>query len=402
MGGRGPGLVMVLLAGAFAAGCGGNDDGGTSTAQLSSSQRTQLDAAIDRGLAESRAPGAVVGVQTPDGRYVRAVGVADKASNTPMTTDMYQRIGSLTKTFTAALLMQLAGEEKVSLDDPIAKYVTGVPNGSDITLRELADMTSGVASYTASPKFTDELFSNPERTWTPQELLRFGLADSPSFKPGTQFDYSNSNYVLLGLVIEQVEGKPYGDVVRERIIDPLKLTQTTWPNGTPRFPKPHAQGYTVQGQQPGKEGVSTEWNPSAYFTAGELISTIDDLLTYGHAFGTGDGLLDPAVQKERLDSFLTKPPPLSPQLSYGIGLVNDHGWIGHTGQVPGYTTTDYYFPSIDTTVVVAANSDIPAGRCPPQETLKADQISEVCATPADHIMGAIARSLGHPYELPPG
>ena len=145
--------------GAFAAGCGGNESGGTSTAQLSFSQRTQLDAAIHRGLTESRAPGAVVGVQTPEGRYVRAVGVAGKASKTPMTTDMYQRIGSLTKTFTAALLMQLAGEGKVSLDDPIDKYVKGVPNGNEITLRQLADMTSGVASYTANPKFTDELFS---------------------------------------------------------------------------------------------------------------------------------------------------------------------------------------------------------------------------------------------------
>ena len=279
-------FALVLLATAFAAGCGGSDKGETSTAQLSSSQRTELDAAIDRGLAESRAPGAIVGVKTPDGRYVKAVGVADKASNTPMTTEMHHRIGSLTKTFTAALLMQLAGEKKVSLDDPIDKYVKGVPNGTEITLRQLANMTSGVASYTANRKFTDELFSDPERRWTPQELLTFALADSPNFKPGTHFEYSNSNYVLLGQVIEQVEGKPYGDVVRQRIIDPLKLTQTTWPNGTPAFPEPHPQGYTVQGQKEGQEGVSTDWNPSAYYTAGELISTVDDLLTYGRAFGT--------------------------------------------------------------------------------------------------------------------
>jgi D-alanyl-D-alanine carboxypeptidase len=133
-----------------------------------------------------------------------------------------------------------------------------------------------------------------------------------------------------------------------------------------------------------------------------MISTVSDLLVYGRASGTGSGLLRPKLQRERRRSFNPKTPPESATLSYGIGLVNDRGWTGHTGQVPGYTTAVYYRPDIDTTVVVEANSDIVSGSCPSQQTLIDDPITRPCAIPADRIMGAVAASLGHPYQLPPG
>lgn len=180
-------------------------------------------------------------------------------------------------------------------------------------------------------------------------------------------------------------------MLRKRIVTPLKLGQTSWPGASGALPKPHAQGYTLQGQSSDRPASATNWNPSYAWAAGEMISTVRDLLVYGRAFGTGKGLLRPKQQRERLHSFDPKIPPESATLSYGIGLVNDRGWTGHTGQVPGYTTAVYYRPDIDTTVVVEANSDIVSGSCPRQQTLIDDPITRPCAIPADRIMGAGCR-----------
>jgi D-alanyl-D-alanine carboxypeptidase len=365
-------------------------------------QRARLRAAVRTALRIAASPGAVVAVQTPRGRWVRAFGIANERSRGRMRTDVHQRIGSVTKTFTGALLMQLVGEGRLSLDDTIDKYVGGVPNGATITLRQLADMTSGVASYTANSAFTAALFAHPRRRWTPREVLDLGLAVSPDFPPGTAFEYSNTNFILLGMVIRQVERKPIGAVLRERIIGPLKLRGTRWPAGSAALPAPHAHGYTLQGQSSDKPVDATDWTTSAEWTAGELISTVHDLLVYGRATATGKGLLPRTQQRERLDSFNPRIAPESPTLSYGIGLVNDRGWIGHTGDVPGFTTAVYHHRDISTTVVVEANSDIYSGACRGQETLAPDPISRPCAGPADRIMGAVAGSLGRSYQLPPG
>jgi D-alanyl-D-alanine carboxypeptidase len=132
-----------------------------------------------------------------------------------------------------------------------------------------------------------------------------------------------------------------------------------------------------------------------------MISSVRDLLVYGRALGTGKGLLRREQQRERLHSFNPKIPPETAKLSYGIGLVDDGGWIGHTGEVPGFTTTVYYNREIDTTVVVEANSDISSGSCPGLPTLNDDPITKQRAAPADRIMGAVAGSLRHAYPLPP-
>jgi D-alanyl-D-alanine carboxypeptidase len=407
------GAVLVLLVGALVGGWGSeaagkstNGDATAASARSSSPlpqrQRARLNAAVHRGFSEAATPGVIVGVQTPKGKWVTAIGIANQRSRARMKVSMHQRIGSVTKTFIATLLMQLVGEHKLSLEDKVSKYVKGVPDGDTMTVRQVADMTSGVASYTANPAFMKALYANPRRRWRPQELLSIGLRDSPVFAPGTAFQYSDSNYILLGLVIEKVEHKSLGPILRKRIIRRLKLRQTSWPGSSSALPRPHAEGYTLQGQSSGKPANVTTWNPSYAWAAGEMISRLGDLLVYGRALGTGKGLLAPKQQQERLKSFNPRIPPETSTLSYGIGLVNDRGWIGHTGQVPGYTTAVYYRPDVDTTVVVEANSDITSGSCAAQPTLLDDPISRPCAIPADRIMGAIATSLGHPYQLPPG
>ena len=135
----------------------------------------RLDAAVNQAMAAANVPGAIIGVWGPDGSYIRAFGVADKATREPMKTDFYSRIGSETKTFTVTGVLQLADQGKLGLDDPIAKFVDGVPEGDKITLRQLAQMQSGLFNYSESPEFQQAMLADPRRPFTPQELLELCL-----------------------------------------------------------------------------------------------------------------------------------------------------------------------------------------------------------------------------------
>jgi D-alanyl-D-alanine carboxypeptidase len=324
-----------------------------------------------------------------------------------MTPDVHHRIGSVTKTFTISLLLQAEAEGLLSLDDSIDQYIDGIPNGDKITLRQMANMTSGIASYTENKQWQNEFFSDHERVWKPEELVQVGIKDSPLFDPGTQWNYSNTNLVILGLVLQQVTGEPIDQLYREGIIEPLGLKGTSFPGADPSLPDPHAQGYTLQGQSSGGEPVdATNWNPSPYWTAGEMISTVEDLLVYGRALGTGEGLLPSKQQAERLDSFVSDVPPLNQpplkgNLAYGLGLANEHGWIGHNGETPGYTTYLFYHPELDAVVVVEVNSDIPSGDCPSSKPTMKDEPRDIsCHVPAERIFTALAEALGKPAPWP--
>src|SRR5215203_4646479 len=368
-----------------------------------------LDAALKKSFKESDAPGVVAAVQTPEYTWVRALGVADRASGDPMTPEVHHRIGSITKTFTATLLLQAADEGLLSLDDKIDQYVKGVPNGDKITLGQMSDMTSGIASYTEADQWVKEWSSDPTRVWKPEELAQAGIKEPPLFDPGKEWFYSNTNYVLIGLVLEKVTGKPIGDLYRQQIIEPLGLKNTSFPDpADSSIPEPHAQGYTLQGQSSGGKPIdSTDWSPSEAWTAGEMISTVDDLLVYGRALGTGKGLLSPKEQKERLDSFVDDAPPLNQpplkgDLAYGIGLGKDHGWVGHNGEIPGYNTYLFYHPELDAVVAVEVNSDISSGKCPKTTpTMNEWPRTIPCELPADRIFEALAEALGKPAPSPP-
>ena len=362
------------------------------TAALPADLVTRLDAAAQASFREASTPGAIVGVRTPKGTWTAAYGKADPSSGAPMKVGMHTRIGSVTKTFIGTMLMQLAEAGKLSLDDKINQYVPGVPNGNKISLRQLADMTSGVASYTRSPAFTDVYFAKPQTIFTPAQLLTVGIGESPLFIPGERFDYSNTNTVLLGMVIEKVTGQPIGEALKKLVFEPIKLKNTFWPGEAVEIPSPYAQGFTLQGDsaKPDAPSNATNWNPSWGWTAGELISDMDDLLTYGRAIGTGQGLLAPATQSVRLSSFPGK-------AGYGIAIGCIDGWVGHTGELPGYNTSMFYDTSSDTTVIVQANSDIASGDCPESPTLTDDPRDTVCSSPATRIFVALSKALGHPF-----
>ena len=322
------------------------------SAPLAGTAATQLDAAIGRVMTEASIPGAVVGIWGPAGDYVRAFGVADKATHAPMQTDLYSRIGSVTKTFTVTAVLQLVDQGKLQLNDPISKYISGVPSGDQITLRELAQMHSGLLTFDDVDQFVNSYITDPQKSFTPAQLLGYALDKPLRFPPGTQYDYSNTNIVLLGLVVEKQSGQSLPDYIREHILAPLKLTHTSFPT-TAVFPDPHPQGYTIL---QGVERTATDWNPSWGWATGNMISTLEDMRIWTRALATG-ALLSPENQRQRLDTTV----PMNPEKSafYGLGIFNDGGWVGHTGVIFGYHTAAFYLPQTQTTLVFFMNTDVP-------------------------------------------
>ncbi|MGI5454215.1 serine hydrolase domain-containing protein [Streptomyces sp. CA-249302] len=313
---------------------------------------TRLDRTIADVRRQAGIPGAVVGLWMPGkGCYVRASGVADKVSGRPMATENFWRIGSETKTFTVTALLELVDEQLIGLDDPISRYVHGVPNGRHITLRQLAEMRSGLFPYSADPDFAHDLLSDPQRYFTPREVLAYGFKHKNTFKPGTQFQYSNSNLVLLGMVVEKVSGQRLGDFLDERVLGPARLHHTLLPHG-PEFPEPHPRGYTNQTLS-GEVADSTDWNPSWAWAAGAMISDLHDLRRWAEIVATGK-LLSPETQAQRLKTL----PTGFPGTSYGLGIFETGGWIGHNGSIPGYETVTVYLPSQRATLVIMINTDI--------------------------------------------
>jgi D-alanyl-D-alanine carboxypeptidase len=311
----------------------------------------RLDAVITEKMRELSLPGALVGVWR-DGYapLTRAFGVRDTATGEAMTTDLHVRIGSLTKSFTATAILELVDEGRVALDDAVSTYVSGVPNGDAITLRQLAAMRSGLWDY--SEEVIPANLVEPTRHWTPRELLDIGFSRPPLFSPGTAFDYSNTNTVLLALVVEAVSGQSLDVLVAERILQPMNLTHTGSATDT-AMAAPYAHGYA-----PGPEGATVDatfWNPSWGFGAGNMFSTLDDVGTWARGVATGT-LLSSAAQAARLE-FLPAPSEGDGAL-YGLALEYQNGWIGHNGNIAGYLTYAYYLPEQLTTLVMSVNSNV--------------------------------------------
>ncbi|THA50410.1 serine hydrolase [Streptomyces sp. A1136] len=320
--------------------------------QLTPAVAAELDSAIRRVLHDARVPGVTVGLWAPGkGSYVKSFGVADKATGAPMTEGLRIRIGSETKTFTVTALLRLVDQGKIGLDDPIGKYVKGVPNGDRITLRELAGMRSGLFNYSEDPDFSKALFAHPDKPFTPRQLLDYSFKHGIQFQPDARFDYSNTNLVLLGLVIEKVTGRPLHEVVMRDVVRPAGLHRTLFPTGA-KFPDPHAQGYTSQTAS-GRIENATDWNPSWAWAAGAMISDLQDLRGWAHTLATG-ALLTPATQAERLK---TRPIGVT-GAGYGLGIFDVQGWIGHNGSLPGYECLAVYLPQARATMVIVLNTDV--------------------------------------------
>jgi D-alanyl-D-alanine carboxypeptidase len=361
------------------------DEGGFP--QLTPAVARQLDDAVREVLAEAKVPGVMVALSAPGkGEYVRAFGVADKATGAPMATDMNMRIGSETKTFTVTAVLQLVDQGKIGLDDPIGKYLGGVPNGDRITLRQLAEMRSGLASYSENPAFFKALTTDPRRPFTPQELLDYAFKGQKPVlsEPGEKFFYCNTNLILLGLLVEKITGEDLADYINDKVVKPAGLHHTLFPEGN-EFPEPHAHGYTNQ-TATGKVEDATDWNPSWGWAAGAMSSDLADLRSWAKTLATGT-LLTPQTQAERL-----KVIDALPGAGYGLGIFNIQGWIGHNGSLPGYEALSVYLPESQATLVVLLNTDIIAEGEEPS-TLFGRAITEI-VTP-EHVFDLPAHVSGH-------
>ncbi|OKI12548.1 serine hydrolase domain-containing protein [Streptomyces sp. CB03911] len=330
----------------------------------------RLDKAVEDVRRQAGIPGVIAGLWMPGrGSYVRATGVADTVTGEPMTTDLFMRIGSETKTFTVTALLRLVDDHRIGLDDPISDYVDGVPGGEGITLRQLAEMRSGLFPYSSDPDFVQALEGDPSRTFTPQELLAYGFRHGSTSAPGEVFQYSNSNLVLLGLVVEKVSGLRLADFVRRQVLRPARLRHTLFPAGA-EFPAPHARGYSDETPS-GEITDATDWNLSWAWAAGAMISDLPDLRRWAEIVATGT-LLRPETQAERLKTL----PTGFPGTSYGLGIFETGGWIGHNGSLPGYESVTVHLPAQKATLVLLINTDVRSQGQEPS-TLLARAITEI-------------------------
>lgn len=321
-------------------------------------KKRALDVALAAAIERYDIPGAAVGVWTPEGRWIAARGFADLARRIPVRASSRFGIRSITKSFTVTVILQLAAEGRLRLDDKVANYVAGVPNGHRITLRQLANMTSGLVDYSKTRGFLDRFTANFARRWTDEELLSFAFREKPAFEPGTRYDYSNTNTVLLGVVAAKVTGRPFAKVLQRRILDRLRLTDTQYLTGS-IVPPPRALNYLYD------EDADSYFSVPVSFTsqgpAGALSTDLDDLRRWGEALADGT-LLPPTLQRQR---FVGRPPTNGPEYDqYGLGIGELDGFWGHTGSGLGYQALVMHHRQRHETVVILINTsrydDIPA------------------------------------------
>ncbi|OXM51908.1 alkaline D-peptidase [Amycolatopsis alba DSM 44262] len=269
--------------------------------------------AMVQEIAASGFAGAQLRVHDRRGEWTGSAGVRELGSAAKPPTNGRFRIGSNTKTFVSTVVLQLVGEGRLGLDSPVTGYLPEFGLDPRITVRMLLQHTSGIADYTGSiPLGGQEFLDNRFHTYRPEELVRFGLALPPLFAPGTDWSYTNINYVLAGLLIKKVTGRSYGEEIDRRILKPLKLWETEAPGTRPGISGPHAHGYyryEVAGQW--KTVDITRQNPSWASSAGDLISTTEDLHTFFSALLGGKLLPAPLLAEMR------KPHPKG---AYGLGL----------------------------------------------------------------------------------
>jgi D-alanyl-D-alanine carboxypeptidase len=346
---------------------------GAGVAQAGTSLQHEADRLLVYG-----APGVQVGVQTAHGNRMIRSGFGDVAAHTPVPWNAKFRVGSFTKTFVSATLLQLVGEHRLSLDDTVDHWLPGVVrgNGNDgrrISVRQLLQHTSGLPDYlNGLPYLADQAGFEQHRfdTITPAQAVALAMDYPPEFAPGTQWSYSNTNYMLAGMIIDRVSGHRWQDEVRRRIIGPLGLHDTFAPGTSPAIPAPHAVGYerfrgpnaTADDLDYGDPIDATELNPSWGGAAGEIISTPADGNRFLRAL-VGGKVLRPAQLAEMQTTVPTNAEFQQnwPGARYGLGLMwvpnSCGGSWSHGGDIHGFQTRNGVLPDGSRSVIVSINTD---------------------------------------------
>jgi D-alanyl-D-alanine carboxypeptidase len=331
--------------------------------------RRELQTKLDEWHKAGKFPGATIGVAFANGEsFGLAVGYSDREAKTPMKANDRMLAGSTGKTFAAATALQLIKEGKIGLDDKVEKYLgaenwfSRLPNAKDITIRQLMNHTSGLIRYEFKDQFTKDLTANPERTWKPQELLAYLLGEKAPFAAGKSWDYSDTNYIVLGMIIEKVTGKKFYNEAIRRFVRPLKLTNTIPQDGL-RL-KRVIQGYAGQNNpfggkdemiQAGKFAI----NPQFEWTGGGWATTSEDLARWAKMMYEGKAY-SPDLLPQVLDGVAA--PMLGRETKYGLGVIIRKTAAGtsygHSGFFPGYLTDMMYFPEQKIAVAVMVNTSV--------------------------------------------
>ncbi|MFE9683193.1 serine hydrolase domain-containing protein [Streptomyces sp. NPDC002701] len=326
--------------------------------------QTHVDAIMRTGTV-----GVVARSTGPRGVRYATGGVADRETGeVPRPGDRF-RVASATKTFVATVVLQLVGEGRLSLDDTVEHWLPGAVsgNGNDggaITVRQLLQHTSGLFDYTADfPEFASTAGYQAGRytTWSPEELVAIATRHAPAFEPGAAWGYSNTNYILAGMIIQKVTGHSWEREVGERVIHPLGLRDTLAPTTYARIPGRHLRGYSSFEEARPAIDV-TEFNPSAGGAAGSMVSTTADLTRFFRAL-LGGRLLRPAELAEmRTTVPAPELDPAWPGVRYGLGLMEvplscGGAYYSHGGDLPGYTTRDGVSADGRRAVVLNATGD---------------------------------------------
>ena len=364
-------ILSIVIVAAFT----GGSAMGASTTALKPITPDALRAAVDGLAKELLLPGAIVLLRTPKGDFTYGYGTTEFGVTSPPRADTHFRAASNTKTMTAAVIVQLAQEGKLRFDDPISKHIQGVPNGDKITLDQLLKMRSGLYNLTEAPEISESLKKDPTKAWTIDELRAVAFRRPPRFSPGTQYEYCNTNYLLLGLVAEKIEGLPLASIFQNRLFAPLDMKNTSLPARTSNgIPQPYAHGYIYGGpayalvdatypaglQAAAKAGTlkpddSTWQNPSYAFAAGNVISTANDLATWMRAL-VGGKVFNTDFHRQWLGSLQPEDPNKPNGQKYGYGIIEitfgPNRVYFHGGEMPGYNSFMGYDPDNDVTLVI--------------------------------------------------
>lgn len=340
------------------------------TATGTNALKKDLQAKLDEWHKAGKFPGATLGVVLANGEsFGLAVGYSDREAKTPMKPDDRMLAGSVGKTFAAATALQLVKEGRIDLNDKIEKYFgtepwfDKLPNAREITVRQLMNHTSGLVRYEFKDTFTKDLTANPMKVWTPVERLAYLFGESAAFDAGKGWDYSDTNYIVLGMIIEKVTGREFFDEANRRLIKPLKLKDTIPQEGP--VMKRVVQGYAGPGNPFGGKDAMIEngkfvVNPQLEWTGGGYASTSEDLARWAKMMYEGKAF-DPGLLPQMLDGVAA--PMLGREAKYGLGVIirqtQSGASYGHSGFFPGYVTDMMYFPDRKIAVAVQVNTSAP-------------------------------------------
>ena len=331
--------------------------------------KQQFQTKLDGWHAKAKFSGATVGIVLADGTsFAIATGYSDRDAKTPMKPGDLMMAGSVGKTYVAAVALQLIDKGKIGLDDKIEKYLgkekwfPRLPNAKDITVRQLMNHTSGLVRYEFKSTFTKDLMKNPYKVWKPSEQVSYLLDEKAPFEAGKGWEYSDTNYIVLGMIIEKVSGKTYYSLAKKNLLKPLKLKNT----------KPQTQR-EIKGLIPGYAGANNPFggkdkvlengkyyiNPQFEWTGGGMVTNTEDLARWAKYMYEGK-----AFNKDLLPEMLkgTSAPMLGRNTKYGLGVIirpTPKGiTYGHSGFFPGYVTDMMYFPEKKIALAIQVNSSV--------------------------------------------